>query len=54
MPLDRGYTVEEQITGKGEFGGMQIMVYAPKEGEFHKPSESLGGCYEEGIVYSPV
>jgi hypothetical protein len=37
MPLGGGYTVEEQITGKAEFGGMQVMVYAPKEGEFHEP-----------------
>jgi hypothetical protein len=54
MPLGGGYTVEEQITGKAEFGGMQIMVYAPKEGEFHEPPEPLSVCYEEGTVYSPV
>lgn len=54
MPLGKGYTVEEQITGKGEFGGMQIMVYAPKEGEFHEPSEPLVVCYDEGTAYSPV
>jgi hypothetical protein len=54
MPLGGGYTVEEQITGKAEFGGMQIMVYAPKEGEFHESPESLDVCYEEGSVYSPV
>jgi hypothetical protein len=27
MPLGRGYTAEEQITGEAEYGGMQIMVY---------------------------
>ena len=37
MPLGGGYTVEEQITGKAEFGGMQMIVHAPKEGEFHEP-----------------
>lgn len=41
MPLGGGCTVEEQITGKAEFGGMQIMVYAPKEGEFQEPTYDL-------------
>ncbi len=27
MPLGRGYTAEEQITGEAEYGGVQIMVY---------------------------
>jgi hypothetical protein len=27
MPLGRGYTAEEQITGEPEYGGVQIMVY---------------------------
>jgi hypothetical protein len=27
MPLGSGYTVEEQITGKAEHGGLQIIVY---------------------------
>jgi hypothetical protein len=34
---------------------IQIMVYAPKEGEFHESEpNSLGLCYEEGTVYSPM
>ena len=38
MPLGMGYTVEGQVTGKEEFGGMQIMVYSPKRGRFpHRP-----------------
>ncbi len=30
MPLDSGYTVEEQVTGIAEFGGFQIEVYPIK------------------------
>ncbi len=30
MPLGGGYSVEEQITGKAEFGGIQIQVYPMK------------------------
>ena len=31
VPLQSGYTVEEQVTGKAEVGGIQIMVYPLKE-----------------------
>ncbi|MDO9693201.1 MAG: hypothetical protein Q7W56_00560 [Candidatus Latescibacteria bacterium] len=34
MPLGMGYTVEGQVSGKEEFGGVQIVVYAPKPGRF--------------------
>jgi hypothetical protein len=34
MPLGMGYTVEAQVTGKEEFGGIQIIVYEPKPGRF--------------------
>jgi len=34
MPLGMGYTVEGQITGREEAGGMQIIVYDPKPGKF--------------------
>lgn len=30
MPLGEGFTAEEQITGKAEFGGLQILVYPMK------------------------
>jgi len=30
MPLGRGYTVEEQITGEAEHGGLQIVAYPMK------------------------
>lgn len=55
MPLGMGYTVEAQITGKEDFGGVQITVYDPKPGIF--PEEPPGGhrvsvLYEMGAEYS--
>lgn len=35
-PLGKGYTVEEQVTGNAEFGGIQIIVYPMKEEEWAK------------------
>lgn len=35
MPLDKGYTAEEQITGKAEHGGLQIIAY-PMKAEVYK------------------
>lgn len=34
MPLGMGYTVEGQITGEERFGGIQVVVYEPKPGQF--------------------
>lgn len=34
MPLGMGYTVEGQVTGKEEFGGLQLCVFEPKAGKF--------------------
>lgn len=36
MPLGSGYSVEEQITGKAEHGGLQIVVY-PMKREHYAP-----------------
>jgi len=36
MPLGAGYTAEEQITGKAEFGGVQIQVYPMKKEAFNR------------------
>ena len=35
-PLGAGYTAEEQITGKAEYGGLQIAVYPMKKSVFKK------------------
>jgi hypothetical protein len=34
MPLGMGYTVEAQLTGKEDVGGIQIAVFEPKPGRF--------------------
>ncbi len=34
MPLGMGFTVEVQITGKEQFGGIQLLVYEAKPGIF--------------------
>jgi hypothetical protein len=36
MPLGAGYTVEEQLTGKGDTGGMQIQVYPMRSDRYLK------------------
>ncbi len=36
MPLGSGYSAEEQITGKAEYGGLQIQVYPMKRKVFEK------------------
>ena len=36
MPLGKGYTAEEQITGKGDVGGLQIQVFPMKRDRFEK------------------
>jgi hypothetical protein len=61
VPLESGYTVEEQVTGKAEVGGVQIIVYPMKEelwqAELKKREEeaakyrgSLGGALSKGMV----
>jgi hypothetical protein len=34
MPLGQGYTVEVQLTGKEDIGGIQLRVFEPKPGRF--------------------
>ena len=36
MPLGQGYTAEEQLTGKGEHGGLQIIVYPMKRERYEE------------------
>ncbi len=40
MPLGEGFTAEEQITGKAEHGGLQIIVYPMKHDEYIKHFEN--------------
>ena len=34
MPLGMGYTVEGQVSGEEQFGGIQLVVFEPKAGRF--------------------
>src|SRR5262245_5598604 len=36
MPLGAGYSAEEQVTGKAEYGGLQILVHPMKRGVFER------------------
>ncbi len=48
MPLGMGYTVEGQLTGREEFGGLQIVVYAPKPGRFPERPLRIGRRWRPG------
>ena len=61
MPLGMGYTVEGQVTGKEEHGGIQLIVFEPKPGRFPEqpppppPSRAaMPGSPFGGPVYSPA
>ena len=57
MPLGMGYTVEGQITGKEEFGGIQIIVYEPKPGKFPEQEEyelCRGSSMAESMSYESM
>lgn len=49
MPLGEGYTAEEQITGKAEWGGLQIIVY-PMKREVYEWHFERHHAYEESYL----
>lgn len=51
MPLGDGYTVEEQLTGSAEWGGLQISVTPLKKSVWDEINHvnSLALCFEEAI-----
>jgi hypothetical protein len=54
MPLGSGYTVEGQVTGKEELGGLQFVVFPPKPGRFSPPLPYFGGIsYPLGFLHGP-
>ena len=44
MPLGEGYTAEEQLTGKAEHGGLQIVVYPMKASLYEPPMRRRSYC----------
>ena len=56
MPLGKGYTVEEQLTGEGEHGGLQLIVYPMKAERYEEMIRShvVGAPLDDGVAYSPI
>ncbi|MFZ5557670.1 MAG: hypothetical protein ACOZDY_13275 [Pseudomonadota bacterium] len=59
MPLGQGYTAEEQLTGEGEFGGLQIIAYPLKRERYERAQHEesaelfclpLNGCADMGLA----
>ena len=58
MPLGAGYTVEEQLTGKAEWGGLQIVTYPLKAGRWERilrrRAREQAKRMETGFAYASV
>jgi hypothetical protein len=56
MPLGKGYTAEEQITGAAEFGGLQIIAYPMKREAFERrfPKRALRDMMPEASMTMPM
>jgi len=59
MPLGMGYTVEKQVTGKEDVGGIQIAVYPAKQGAIPEPRNTgmypgISGSMAEYKTSGPV
>ena len=56
MPLGQGYTVEEQLTGEAERGGLQLIVYPMKAERYEEmiSGVSAGAPLLEAEAYSVV
>ena len=59
MPLGAGYTVEEQLTGAAEHGGLQIIAFPMKRERYEqmqREAEELRSQYghDSNIAYGPV
>ncbi len=52
MPLGAGYTAEEQLTGKAEHGGLQIVVYPMKRGHYEAMMKRQSHRYHEDLSFS--
>jgi len=60
MPMGMGYTVEGQVTGKEEYGGLQLLVIPAKSGVIPlmsrgSESKTLGGSFNQvsdGVIVS--
>ena len=58
MPLGGGYTAEEQVTGKTEYGGLQILVHPMRRDVFERrfperPKVVYARESEDHVCFSP-
>ena len=53
MPLGEGYTVEEQLTGKSEIGGLQLQIYPMRADSYFRSqlSEKFATSLRELLAY---
>ena len=51
MPLGEGYTAEEQLTGRGEHGGLQIIAYPMKAAEYERLKRHESRISEPSVMY---
>ena len=58
MPLGAGYSVEEQLTGAAEHGGVQLIAYPMKAERYEEIAEEETADYgpqsPPGALYSPM
>jgi hypothetical protein len=56
MPLGEGYTAEEQLTGSGKHGGLQVIAYPMKAVEYERLKRREAAFDECSVVYcaSPI
>ncbi len=56
MPLGQGYTVEEQLTGEAEHGGLQVIAYPMKAERYEEMMSgyALGAPLDDAVAYGPI
>ncbi len=50
MPLGTGHTIEGQVSGKEQFGGLQIVVFEAKRGKFPEENPTPPGLARRGMA----
>ncbi len=54
MPLGRGYTAEEQLTGGAEHGGLQVVVYPMKAARYERLRASRARLENAVMCHAPA
>lgn len=52
MPLGKGYTAEEQLTGQAQHGGLQIIAYPMKRSHYEKLMKERSQVFESKLCMS--